>query len=143
MYILLEEPKRERSRSEETARIALGLMLVGAGTTHLTVARGPFKAQVPDWVPQKKDAVVLESGLVEIAIGTALLAVPKQRRLVGCVAAAFFVAIFPGNISQYTKRRDAFGLNTDGKRLARLFFQPLLVGWALWAGGVLGGRRRR
>ena len=28
-------------------------------------------------------------------------------------------------------RRNAFGLDTDGKRFARLFFQPVLIYWAL------------
>jgi len=52
---------------------------------------------------------------------------------VGWVVAAFFVAIFPGNISQYVNGIDAFGLDTDRARLVRLFFQPLLALWALWA----------
>ena len=50
--------------------------------------------------------------------------------------AAFFVAIFPGNISQYVTRTDAFGLTSDGARLVRLFFQPALVAWALWSTGA-------
>jgi uncharacterized membrane protein len=45
--------------------------------------------------------------------------------------AAFFVAVFPGNISQYINQVDAFGLDSDSSRLIRLFFQPLLVIWAL------------
>jgi hypothetical protein len=40
-------------------------------------------------------------------------------------------SLFPGNIAQYTEHRAAFGLNTDTARLVRLFFQPLLVAWAL------------
>ena len=56
---------------------------------------------------------------------------------IGSVVAAFFVAVFPGNISQLLKHADAFGLDTDRKRVARLFFQPLLVLWALFAGGVI------
>jgi hypothetical protein len=51
--------------------------------------------------------------------------------------AIFFVLIFPGNINQYVNGIDAFGLDTDQKRLIRLFFQPLLVLWALWASGGL------
>jgi uncharacterized membrane protein len=46
------------------------------------------------------------------------------------------VAIFPGNLSQYATRTDAFGLDTDTKRLVRLPFQPLLVAWALWSTGA-------
>ena len=123
--------------TQDAARIALGLMLMTAGTSHLTFARKPFKAQVPDWVPLEKDSVVLQSGVVEIALGAALAFLPRQKVTVGRVAGVFFTAIFPGNISQYTHRRDAFGLDTDGKRLGRLFLQPVLVAWALWSTGAL------
>ncbi|MFC7501169.1 hypothetical protein ACOACQ_08825 [Nocardioides sp. CPCC 206347] len=112
-----------------------------AGVTHLTTARQEFRAQVPDWFPIDKDLVVLASGAVEIGLGAAFVALPKRRRLIGGLLAAFFVAIFPGNIAQYVEGNDAFGLDTDGKRLARLFFQPVLVLWALWGGGLLGKRR--
>ena len=123
------------------ARWLLGLALIGAGTGHLTTLRGEFQAQVPEWVPLDKDFVVLASGVVEIGLGAALLALPRQRRTVGWVAAAFFVAIFPGNVSQYLTRTDAFGLNTDQARLTRLYFQPLLVLWALWSTGAWPGPR--
>jgi uncharacterized membrane protein len=122
--------------AQEAARIALGLMLAAAGTSHLTFARRSFQAQVPPWVPIDPDTVVLQSGVVEIALGSALLLVPRRRALLGRLAAAFFVGIFPGNVAQFLDRRDAFGLDTDRKRLARLFFQPLLVAWALWAAGA-------
>lgn len=129
---------RKTSGAQDAARVALGLMLVGAGTSHLTFAREPFKAQVPPWVPVDADTVVVGSGVVEIALGSALVLLPKKKRLVGWVAGAFFTAIFPGNIAQYRCRRDAFGLDTDAKRFARLFLQPVLIGWALWSGGSLG-----
>ena len=126
------------------ARWLLGLALIGAGTGHLTTLRGEFQAQVPEWVPLDKDFVVLASGVVEIGLGAVLLALPRQRRTVGWITAAFFVAIFPGNVSQYLTRTDAFGLDTDQARLTRLFFQPLLVLWALWSTGAwLGPRGER
>ena len=107
-------------------------MLVFAGISHLSFARRAFRAQVPDWVPIGKDETVLASGAAEIALGASLLIANGSRRgLVGKIAAAFFVAVFPGNVSQYVNRRSAFGLDTDAKRFARLFFQPVLVYWAL------------
>ncbi|ACT93582.1 DoxX family protein [Dyadobacter fermentans] len=113
-------------------RLLLGAGLIYAGISHLTFARKEFQAQVPDFVPLKKDDTVVYSGLVEIGMGAALVAAPKKyRETVGKVAASFFTAIFPGNIAQYTEHRDAFGLDTDQKRFARLFFQPVLVWWAL------------
>jgi len=114
------------------ARIALGATLIFAGISHLTFARKEFQAQVPDFVPLKKDDTVVYSGFAEIAMGSALVLTPKkQRPTVGKIAAAFFTAVFPGNISQLTNHRDAFGLDTDKKRFVRLFFQPVLVYWAL------------
>nr|WP_249665406.1 hypothetical protein [Mucilaginibacter sp. Bleaf8] len=106
--------------------------MIFAGVSHLTFARKDFQAQVPDWVPLNEDDTVIYSGIAEITLGSALvLANNKQKETVGKIAAAFFTAIFPGNISQYVNRRSAFGLDTDRKRFVRLFFQPALVYWAL------------
>ena len=118
-------------------RILLGLFLALAGTGHLTVLRQEFHAQVPPWIPLDADFVVVVSGVVEITLGLALIVAPRRvRPLVGWVVAAFFVAVFPGNISQYVTGTSAFGLNSDTARLVRLFFQPLLVAWALWSTGA-------
>jgi len=124
------------------ARITLGAILLFAGVSHLTVARQEFQAQVPGWVPVDPDTVVLVSGAAEIALGGALIVARRYRTLVGIAAAAFFVAIFPGNISQFVTKTDGFGLNTDMARGIRLLFQPLLVVWALWSTGVLRRKPR-
>jgi len=117
---------------KKTARILLGANLIFAGISHLSFARKAFRAQVPEFVPLKKDDTVVYSGFAEIALGSALLFAPKKyESIVGKVAGLFFTAVFPGNVAQYTHHRNSFGLNTDGKRLGRLFFQPLLVYWAL------------
>ena len=117
---------------KKAARIVLGANLVLAGIGHLTFARKGFQAQVPDWVPLKKDDTVVYSGIVEIALGSAIIFTGrKHRKAIGKIAAAFFVAVFPGNISQYTHKRSGLNLDTDRKRLIRLFFQPGLVYWAL------------
>jgi uncharacterized membrane protein len=117
------------------ARLLLGAALIYAGVSHLTFSRETFQAQVPAWVPLDSDFVVLASGVVEICLGLALISLGRYKAQVGILVAAFFIAIFPGNISQYLTQTDAFGLNTDEARLIRLFFQPLLVVWALWATG--------
>ena len=121
-------------------QVLLGAALMYAGVTHLTTSRTEFQAQVPTWVPLSADFVVLASGVVEIALGIALASL-QNRRQVGWITAAFFVAIFPGNISQYVNGIDAFGLDTDQARLTRLFFQPLLVIWALWCTGAWKSRK--
>ncbi|ASY21064.1 DoxX superfamily protein [Candidatus Planktophila dulcis] len=113
-------------------QILLGATLIYTGTLHLTTSRMEFQAQVPPWVPFSPDFVVLASGVVEIALGLALVSL-QRRREVGIATALFFIAIFPGNISQFVNQIDAFGLDSDRARAIRLLFQPLLVLWALWS----------
>jgi uncharacterized membrane protein len=115
------------------ARYLLGAALIYAGVGHFTFSRTEFQAQVPPWVPLDADFVVLASGAVEIALGLGLIFISRYRKQIGWLTAAFFLVIFPGNISQYLTQTDAFGLNSDEARLTRLFFQPLLMVWALWA----------
>src|SRR3954447_14950053 len=128
---------RERTGSQVriAGQVALGSVLAFAGVSHLTFARDDFRAQVPTWAPLNTDYVVIASGVVEIALGGALLAtrIQPRRAVVGAVAATFFVAVFPGNIAQFTGHRDAFGLDDDAKRFVRLLFQPALVAWAIGA----------
>ncbi|MGW9022547.1 DoxX family protein [Leucobacter chromiiresistens] len=127
---------------QHVARVLLGAALLFAGIAHLTFARREFQAQVPDWVPADKDFVVIASGVVEITLGGAAIVLGRLRVPVGGVIAAFFVAVFPGNISQFVTRTDAFGLESDAARGIRLVFQPLLVLWALWSCGALQAVRR-
>ena len=127
------------------AQVLLGAFLVLAGTAHLTFARTEFRAQVPPWVPLDVDLVVLASGVVEICCGAALLLAWRQppRAVAGTAVALLFVAVFPGNIAQWTEHRDAFGLTSDTSRAVRLLFQPVLVVWALWCTDAVGWWRRR
>lgn len=120
---------------------------MATGVGHLSFQREEFQAQVPDWFPVDADLVVVVSGIVEIALGFALLS-GLHKILVGWVVAAFFVVIFPGNIAQFIEGKDAFGLDTDLERFLRLFFQPVLIAWSLWSTGawepgVAWIRRRR
>ncbi len=119
------------------SQVALGVVLVSAGVSHLTVSRVEFQAQVPTWLPLDPDFVVISSGIVEILLGLALITLWPLRKRVGLVTALFFVAIFPGNINQLVNGIDAFGLNSDSARATRLLFQPILVLWALWSTGAL------
>ena len=116
----------------KATQLLLGATLIYTGTLHLTTRRLEFQAQVPPWAPFSPDFVVLASGVVEIALGLALISLQK-RKAVGITTALFFIAIFPGNISQFVHGIDAFGLNSDRARAIRLLFQPLLVLWALWS----------
>ena len=119
------------------SQVALGVVLVSAGVSHLTVSRIEFQAQVPTWLPLDPDFVVISSGIVEILLGLALITLWRFRKRVGLLVALFFVAIFPGNINQFVNGIDAFGLNSDSARAVRLLYQPVLVLWALWSTGAL------
>ena len=126
------------------ARWALGAALIVAGTGHLTVQREEFQAQVPSWFPVDADAVVIVSGIIELLLGAALILSGRRRSaVVGVVVAGFFIVIFPGNIAQFLEGNDGFGLDTDAQRFVRLWFQPLLVLWALWSTGGWGWLRSR
>ena len=118
-------------------KIILGGLMIMAAVGHVSVKRVEFQAQVPDWIPLSKDLVVILSGILELAFGVALIFWKAQRVKVGIALAVFFVLIFPGNINQYTNGIDAFGLDTDRARFIRLFFQPVLILWALWSTGAL------
>ena len=128
---------------QRVPQIVLGFALAYAGVGHLTTSRTEFQAQVPTLLKDYADFVVLASGVVEIALGVGLIALWKYRVQLGWLVAAFFVAIFWGNISQYVNGVDAFGLNSDRARLIRLFFQPLLVVWALGSTGAWQAWRSR
>lgn len=124
------------TKTQDIFRILLGLLLLFTGTGHLTFVRDDFAAQVPAWVPLGTDLVVVLSGIVELTLGLSLVALGKYKVWVGWVVAVFFIAIFPGNYAQYANHSDAFGLDSDGIRLTRLFLHPLLVIWPLWSTGA-------
>lgn len=121
-------------------RILLGGFMTLAGIGHLTFQREEFMAQVPRWLTDSTpfmDFIVVASGVVEIVLGLAMIFLWKHKIKVGIALSVFYVLIFPGNISQYTNEISAFGLDTDLKRFIRLFFQPVLILWALWSTGAL------
>ena len=131
------------SRAATIARYLLVVVLLTTGIGHLSFAREAFQGQVPAWVPLDPDFVVLASGVVELAFAVALVALRRWRVAVGWLLAAFFIAIFPGNISQFLTHTDSLGLDTDLARGVRLLFQPLLVIVALWSTGAWKWWRER
>ncbi|WP_100811568.1 DoxX family protein [Microbacterium sp. BR1] len=118
-------------------RGALAALLIGAGVSHLTWGRRGYRIVVPEWATRMlrldKDAIVIGSGVVEVMLGAALVVLPRERRRIGAVVAAFFVAVFPGNVHQWRTGRPAPLMRTDRARFIRLLLQPLLVAWALWS----------
>ncbi|MBT9605681.1 hypothetical protein [Microbacterium sp.] len=130
-------PRRRGLSVRSVARGVLALLLIGAGVSHLTWGRRGYRIVVPDWATRvlhtDKDAIVVASGAAEVLLGVGLVALPRERRRVGAAVAAFFVAVFPGNVHQWRTGRSAPGLSTDRARFVRLFLQLPLVAWAWWA----------
>jgi uncharacterized membrane protein len=133
----------EPTAAQHFVRILVGTGLVVAGVAHLTWARSEFLAQVPGWVPLDAELVVVLSGVVEIALGGVLALLPRYRVILGWVTAGFFVAVFPGNVSQFVDGDAAFGLDSDAARAVRLVFQPVLIALVLWSTGAWGAWRAR
>lgn len=127
----------DTTKTQNFFRILLGIFMITAAMGHFTFQRADFQAQVPNWVPMDKDLVVILSGVVELAIGLALIFLTRYKMQIGIGLAIFYVLVFPGNIAQYLNGTDALGMNTDQARLIRLFFQPVLILWALWSTGAL------
>ena len=127
----------ETTTLQNIFRIMLGGFMILAAAGHLSFQRAEFQAQVPGWVPLDKDLVVILSGIVEFALGVWMVFFTGTKVYAGITLAVFYVLIFPGNVAQYLNGTSAFGLDTDQKRLIRLFFQPVLILWALWATGAL------
>lgn len=127
------------------ARMLLGGFLVYMGLAHLFWARRGFQIAVPDWATRPsgldKDAIVVASGVVEIMLGGALIALPRERRTVGALTAAFFVAVFPGNVHHWRTGRSAPLLRTDRARFNRLFSSRSSSGGRCGPRGH--GRKRR
>lgn len=134
---------KKTSTIQNVMRIVLGSFMILAAIGHFTFQRADFQAQVPNWIPISKDLVVLLSGVAEISLGLSMIFWTSQKIKVGIALAIFYVLIFPGNIAQYLNGTSAFGLDTDQARLIRLFFQPVLIVWALWSTGVFQYIRTR
>ena len=128
-----------RIGTRSAVRLLMGSAMIFAGVAHLTFKREEFQAQVPRWLPTNQplmDITVITSGIVEITLGMLMILWKEKRISTGLMLALFYILIFPGNISQYTNRIDAFGLDTGTKRFIRLLFQPLLIYGALWSTGA-------
>jgi uncharacterized membrane protein len=105
--------------------------MLAAGVSHFLVT-DEFLGQLPPWLPLRVPIVWL-SGAVEIGFAVGLVVLAGRRRQVGRALAVLFVLVFPANVYQAIAGTSSFGLDTPAERWARLFAQPLLIGWALWS----------
>jgi uncharacterized membrane protein len=128
--------EHERWSAGGFLRIALAAFYALAGAAHLLWPE-PFLAIMPEAVPFPR-AVVLLTGLAEIA-GAAGLLTARFRQAAGLLLALYAVCVFPANIRHAMLGGEFFGWPLDWRYHApRLLLQPVLVWWALRAGGWLG-----
>lgn len=126
---------------QHLARLALAAFMLFAGLGHFRATQ-TFLAQVPPFLPWR-ELIVQVSGVMEIVLALGLLLPQPHRARAGLALAAFYILIFPGNLSQYFTHTPAFGLDSDAARAVRLLFQPVLVAWALWCTGAYAHWRTR
>lgn len=123
----------------ETLRLVLRWLLMAfylfAGVAHV---RSPefFMRIVPYWVPWPHETVIV-TGVCEIA-GALGLAVPRLRRIAGVMLALYAVCVWPANMKHAIDYAHS-GAGTLGwlYHVPRLLLQPVVVWWALFAGGVV------
>ena len=127
------------SRARRIGRLLLVLFYGVAGVAHLLFAPAFLKI-VPAWVPSPA-LVVMATGVCELAGVTGLL-IPRFRAAAGWGLALYAVCVFPANV-QHAVHDLGGGVGLGWWYHApRLFLQPLIAWWALWAGGVVGRSRR-
>jgi uncharacterized membrane protein len=126
-----------RSSRRDHARIGLGLAMGFAGAAHLFMP-DPFIQHLPTWVPARTELIYF-TGLVEIALGAAMVVRTSVLPWASLMLAAYLVAVFPSNIYVAVE-----GVEVDGQPgglypWLRLTLQPLFVALALWSGRGLDG----
>jgi uncharacterized membrane protein len=126
-------------RRRTIAMALLAVFYVVAGYFHLATP-GTFVRVTPAWVPHA-DAIILVTGLCELAGALALL-IPRTRKLAAVALSLYAVCVYPANIAHALQ--DLSGQHHGLGWLyhaPRLFAQPFIAWWSLYAGGVVGGLR--
>ena len=125
-------------------RLVLALLYAIAGVLHLVAPR-PFLEIMPGGLPFPTEIVFL-TGIAEI-LGAAALAQgwSASLRKAGAIGLALYaVCVFPANINHFAidMARPDQGLGL-AYHVPRMIAQPMIVWWALWAGGVTDWPLRR
>ena len=126
-------------RRTTVAMFLLAAFYTVAGVFHLS-APGAFIRVMPAWAPAPR-AIIVATGICEIA-GVVGLLIPKTRRLAAMALALYAVCVYPANVEHAVQ--DLSGAHHGLGWLyhtPRLFAQPFIVWWSLYAGGVVGGLR--
>jgi uncharacterized membrane protein len=128
-------PLPRQSAPRSVARFVLGMAYIVAGVAHIA-SPGGFLKITPTWVPMPHEVVWL-TGVAEIAGGFALAFIPRLRWAAAVGLALYAVCVFPANINHALNSIEIGGTTLSWwYHGPRLLFQPVIVWWALWAGGV-------
>jgi uncharacterized membrane protein len=106
-------------------RWVFAALFVVSGVGHF-VAADTFVRMIPPYLPYPR-ALVLVSGILEIALGVLLL-VPRSARLAAWGLIALLVAVFPANVHIY-RHQELFPI-PPLVHLLRLPMQAVLILWA-------------
>ena len=130
-----------QGRTRTILRLVLAAAYLAAGVLHLYMP-APFLRITPAWVPFPA-TVIAFTGLCEVA-GAIGLMLPRLRWWAGVMLAAYAVCVYPANIKHaYDQVIIAGELHSLAYHAPRLLFQPVIVWWALFAGGVIDWPFRR
>ena len=122
---------RRQSSWRDHARRGLSAAMVFAGFSHLAKP-DPFTQHLPDWVPAA-GVIVAITGLIEIAIGAALVWHRLPREVVGRLTAAYLLAVFPANVYVAVADVEVDGQPGGVFQWLRLPLQAVFIAWALWS----------
>ena len=122
---------RGHGTRRDHARRGLALAMVVAGLAHL-VGPDPFVQHLPDWVPGRT-ALVAVTGVVEIALGLALVGRRGHRTWAGRLLALYLVAVWPANVYVAIEDVDVDGQPGGAYAWIRLPLQVVFIAWALWS----------
>jgi len=119
--------------------ILLAIFYTVAGYFHLSTPEN-FIRVTPAWVPNP-GVFIFVTGLGELA-GVVALLIPRTRKLAAIALSLYAICVYPANVEHAVQ--DLSGAHHGLGWLyhgPRLFAQPLIVWWSLYAGGVVGGLR--
>lgn len=120
-----------RFSARSAARAGMAVAMAFAGLSHLFMPT-PFVQHLPTWVPAREELVFL-TGLLEIALGAALLLRRPLQQRAGLALAAYLVAVFPANVYVAAAGIDVDGQPGGAYPWLRLPLQLVFVAWALWS----------
>jgi uncharacterized membrane protein len=136
------ENNASRGPGRAILRWLLAFFYIGAGIAHLAV---PEKLLLitPAWVPFAPQVIFL-TGLFEIVASVALVTRTPLRWWAGVTMALYALCVWPANIKHAL---DGIAMPYIGNSWwyhgPRLAFQPVIIWWALYSGGVIDWPRRR